>query len=149
MSDLRSRGFDGSLTYTGAEGFVTLNYTYADVELNQDAASSTDHYIGRPLGHIFGPEAGYDVSPERRVGATAQIALENDDTAVVLPAYEVLNIYPEYKPSRMENLNLRLDVHNLFDATFSRRSSDGIDNSNLIALTDPGRTISLTASFKF
>ena len=149
LADLRSRGFDGSLTYTGAEGFVTLNYTYADVEVDDEAASSTNYYIGRPLGHIFGLEAGYDLNPEWRLGATAQVALKNDDTAVELPGYEVLNVYAEYRPSRMENLNVRLDVHNLFDAEFSRRSSDGIDNERVIPLTDPGRTISLTASFKF
>ena len=32
--DLTSRGFDGSVTYTAAKGFATLNYTYADVKAN-------------------------------------------------------------------------------------------------------------------
>lgn len=149
VSDLRSRGFDGALTYTGSDGFVTVNYTYADVELNDAAVTSTNYYLGRPLGHIFGLEMGYDVSQEWRVGATAQIALENDDTATVLPSYEVLNLYAEYKPRQMENLNVRLDVRNLFDATFSRRSSDGIGSARVIPLTEPGRTVSLTASLKF
>ena len=44
---------------------------------------------------------------------------------------------------------MRLDVRNLFDATYESRSSDGIDSSRVIALTEPGRTISLTASFEF
>jgi hemoglobin/transferrin/lactoferrin receptor protein len=147
-SDLRSRGFDGSLTYTGTDGFATLNYTNADVEVNDATATSTDYYIGRPVGHIFGLEMGYDLTPEWRLGATAQFALENDDAAIVLPGYEVLDVYAEFKPNRMKNVNVRLDVRNLFDTTFSRRSSDGIGNANVIALTEPGRTISLTASFK-
>ncbi len=149
VTDLRSRGFDSSVTYTGTDGFVTLNYTYADVELNNEAATTTDYYFGRPLGHIFGLEAGYDINNEWRIGATAQIALENDDTAVELPGYEVLNVYAEYTPTAMENLNVRLDVHNLFDAEYSSRSSDGIDNARVVPLTEPGRTISLTASLKF
>ncbi len=148
-SDLRSKGFDGSLTYTGNQGFATLNYTYADVEIDGATAGSTAYYLGRPLGHIFGLEMGYDVTPEWRVGATAQIALKNEDTATVLPGYEVVNLYAEYQPTRMENLNLRVDVRNIFDATFSRRSSDGIDSGRIIPLTDPGRTISVTASLKF
>ncbi|KEJ88499.1 TonB-dependent receptor domain-containing protein [Sulfitobacter donghicola] len=149
LSDVRSRGFDGSVTYTGVKGFATLNYTYADVEVDDQVADTTSYYLGRPLGHIFGLEMGYDVNPEWRVGATAQIALKNEDTATVLPSYEVVDVYAEFKPKNMENLNLRLDVHNLFDEQFSRRSSDGIDNSNVIPLTDPGRTISFTASIKF
>ncbi len=148
-TDLTSRGFDGSLTYTGSKGFARLNYTYADVETNGETAGTTDYYLGRPVGHIFGLEAGYDLSSEWRVGGTAQVTLKNEDTTVELPGYEVVNLYAEYKPRRMDNLNIRLDVYNLFDTEYASRSSDGLDNSRVIALNEPGRTINLTASFKF
>lgn len=148
-SDLRSRGFDGSVTYTGAQGFATLNYTYADVEIDGVAAGSTAYYLGRPVGHIIGLEAGYDVNSEWRLGGTAQIALKNSDAAVELPGYEVFNVFAEYKPAKLENLSLRMDIRNLTDETFSRRSSDGIDSTRVIPLTDPGRTFSLTASLRF
>lgn len=147
--DLTSRGFDGSLTYTGQRGFGTVNYTYADVKTNGTTTESTAYYLGRPVGHIFGLEAGYDVSDEWRVGGTAQIALRNTDTALELPGYEALNVYAEYKPRKMENLTVRLDVYNLFDTTYASRSSDGVDNSGVVAITEPGRTINLTASIKF
>lgn len=148
-NDLTSRGFDGSVTYTGGRGFGTLNYTYADVKTNGETTASTSYYLGRPVGHIFGLEAGYDVSDEWRVGGTGQIALRNSDTAIELPSYEVINVYAEYKPRKRENLKVRLDVYNLFDATYASRSSDGIDYEGIVPLTDPGRTISLTASLKF
>lgn len=147
--DLTSRGFDGSVTYTGAKGFATLNYTYADVKTNDTTTETTAYYLGRPVGHIFGLEAGYDVTPEWRVGGTAQIALKNDDTEVTLDGYEVVNIYAEYKPQRVENLSVRMDVQNLFDADYASRSSDGLGLSNVVPLSEPGRTISLTASIKF
>lgn len=149
-SDLTSRGFDGSLTYTGTRGFGTINYTYADVEADGSTVASTAYYLGRPVGHLFGLETGYDATDEWRLGGTAQIALKNTDTAVELPAYEVLNVYAEYTPRKMENLKVRLDVYNLFDATYAPRSSDGLDLAGaVIPLNDPGRTISLTASLRF
>ncbi len=149
-SDLTSRGFDGSLTYTGTRGFGTINYTYADVEADGSTVASTAYYLGRPVGHLFGLEAGYDATDEWRLGGTAQIALKNTDTSVELPAYEVLNVYAEYTPRKMENLKVRLDVYNLFDATYAPRSSDGLDLAGaVIPLNDPGRTISLTASIRF
>ncbi|MEP2920863.1 MAG: TonB-dependent receptor [Sulfitobacter sp.] len=147
--DLTSRGFDGSVTYTGAKGFATMNYTYADVETNGDTTSTTAYYLGRPVGHIFGFEAGYDLTQEWRVGGTAQIALENNDTDVSLESYEVVNLYAEYKPRRLENLSVRMDIENIFDATYASRSSDGLGLSNVVPLTEPGRTVSLTASIKF
>ena len=79
----------------------------------------------------------------------AQFELNNDDTAPALPAYEVVNVFAEYQPRQMKNLNIRLDVRNLFDETFSRRSSDGINLGAVIPLTDPGRTVSLSAVMKF
>ncbi|WP_299559384.1 TonB-dependent receptor [uncultured Sulfitobacter sp.] len=147
--DLTSRGFDGSVTYTAAKGFATLNYTYADVKTNDTTAETTAYYLGRPVGHILGLEAGYDVTPEWRVGGTAQIALKNDDTEVTLDGFEVVNFYTEYKPQRMENLSVRMDLHNVFDAAYASRSSDGLGLSNVVPLTEPGRTISLTASIRF
>jgi hemoglobin/transferrin/lactoferrin receptor protein len=49
----------------------------------------------------------------------------------------------------MENLNVRMDVQNLFDATYASRSSDGLGLANVVPLTEPGRTVSLTASISF
>lgn len=149
VANLKSRGFDGSLGYTFDKGFVRANYTYADVEIDGAAAGSTAYYLGRPVGHVIGLEGGYTFNSEWTVGGNAQVALKNSDTAIELPAYEVINLFAEYKPRQMQNLNVRFDVTNLLDSTFSRRSSDGIDATNVVPLTDPGRMVRLTATIKF
>lgn len=118
-ADLRSQGIDASVEYGWDRGFARLNWTYADVELNEDTIGSTDYYLGRPVGHIIALEAGWDVTNEWRVGGTAEIALDNDDTAVELPGYEAVNLYASYKPRKMENLEVRFDLRNLFDETYA------------------------------
>jgi hemoglobin/transferrin/lactoferrin receptor protein len=147
--DLSTRGVDASVTFTGAQGFGTINYTYADVKANGETIASTAYYLGRPVGHIFGFEAGYDISDELRAGGTAQVALENTDTEVTLAGYETVNLYGEYKPRSIEGLSVRLDLYNLFDSTYASRSSDGIDFAGVVPLTEPGRTIAATASVSF
>ena len=149
LADVVSQGVDASLGYLWNSGFARLNYTYADVDINGDPASTTAYYYGRPLGHIFALEAGWDIDDQWRIGGTAEIALENDDAAVTLSGYEVLNLYAAYVPRRFDNLELRLDLRNLFNETYSSRSSDGLDSSRVIALTEPGRTVTLTAALWF
>ncbi|MBB94138.1 MAG: TonB-dependent receptor [Rhodobacteraceae bacterium] len=148
-ADITSQGVDASLAYLWSSGFARVNYTYADVDINGDPASTTAYYLGRPLGSIFALEAGWDIDDQWRVGGTAEIALENSDAAVDLPGYQVLNVYASYVPRRFDNLELRLDVRNLFDETYSSRASDGLDSSRVIPLTEPGRTITLTAALWF
>ncbi|EAQ04704.1 TonB dependent-iron siderophore receptor [Pseudooceanicola batsensis HTCC2597] len=148
-SDLTSQGFDGSIAFTGARGFARLNYTYADVTLtgSEGPLTSTSYYYGRPMGHVFGFEAGYDVTNEVRLGGNAQIALA--DSSASLAGYEVVNVFASYKPESVAGLELRLDVENVFDSTYVRRSADGVNAPNAIALNEPGRTISLTATMRF
>lgn len=150
LADLTSQGFDGSVAYFGANGYVRMNYTYADVQLDGAPIGSTAYYYGRPVGHMIGFEGAYNVSPQWVMGGTAQIALENDDTAVPLPGYEVVNLFAAYTPPGYDNVEIRLDARNIFDETYAARSSDGIDlPSRIIALNEPGRTISLSASLRF
>ena len=149
LSDLSSQGFDGSLTYTGDRGYARLNYTYADVELDDAAIGTTAYYYGRPMGHIFGLEAGYDLSEEMRIGGTAQIALKNTDGGLDLPGYTVLNAYVSYRPAQLSGMEFRMAVDNLLDEAYASRSSDGVGLGNVVALNEPGRTISLTASMRF
>ena len=149
LTDLSSQGFELSVAYTGTRGFAAMNFTKADVELDDETIGSTAYYLGRPVGSVLALEAGYDINDVWSVGGNAEIAFENDDAAVTLPGYEVVNAFATYTPRQMDGLEVRLDVRNLFDATYESRSSDGIDSSRVIALTEPGRTISLTASFEF
>lgn len=149
-SDLVSKGFDGSLRYAMDRGFAALNYTYADVTLNADTIGSTAYYLGRPVGHVIALEAGYDLNDNWRIGGSAEITLDNDDTAPLeLEGYEVVNAYARYRPAAIEDFEVRLDVRNLFDETYVARSSDGSTLTTVVPLNEPGRSIALTASYRF
>lgn len=152
--DIETSGWDASLGYTGVDGYARLNYTYADVKADEEAIATTAYYLGRPVGHLIGLEGAWDVNDQIRLGGTAEFALENDDVVIdgeqeALPAYEVVNLFGEYRPEQMQNLSVRLDVENLFDQTYSRRSSDGVGYYRVIPLNEPGRTVRLTAKILF
>lgn len=148
-ADLISKGVDASLQYTAGKGFVKLSGTFADVEINGAAAGSTAYYLGRPVGDVIALETGWELSPSWRVGGTAEIALENDDAASVLPSYEVVNLYATYVPPNAPNVEIRFDARNILDETYASRSSDGIDSTRVVALTEPGRTFAVTARIRF
>ncbi|WP_068118982.1 TonB-dependent receptor domain-containing protein [Tropicimonas marinistellae] len=157
--DIETSGVDASFAYLGAQGYLRLNYTYADVQADEEAIATTAYYLGRPVGHLIGLEGAWDVNDVFRVGGTAETALDNDDvrledeTGTVvqdsLPGYEVVNLFAEYRPQQMDNLSVRLDVRNLFDQTYSRRTSDGVGYYRVYPLTEPGRTVALTARITF
>ena len=155
LFDLTSQGFDGSVGYYASRGFLRLNYTYADVQMSDTTISSTAYYAGRPVGHIFALEGRYDINPHLGIGGTAEIALENNDTAGVggmsaLEGYEVVNLYASYSPPANENVEIRLDLRNLFDETYASRASDGIGLPAVITqLNEPGRSLALSATLKF
>lgn len=146
---ITSKGFDASLRYSVASGYVQANYTYADVLINGAQIGTTDYYFGRPVGHLIGLSSAFEVAPGFTIGGTAEIALDHNDRATPLPGYEVLNLFATYVPRQFDNLEVRLDVRNVFDATYSRRSSDGIDFGPVTPLTEPGRTIGLTVTTRF
>ncbi|MEO0938816.1 MAG: TonB-dependent receptor [Pseudomonadota bacterium] len=148
-SDLTSKGIDASLEYTWASGFARMNVTHADVKLNDATIGSTAYYLGRPVGTVIGLEAGWVLGDQWRVGGVGQIALESTDTAITLPSYEVVDLYATYVPRGADNIEVRFDVFNLFDATYSGRSSDGIDSTRVIPLNEPGRTFGITTRIRF
>lgn len=148
-ADLTSEGVDASLEYNWGTGFARLNWTYSDVVIDGSAAGSTAYYLGRPMGQMIALEGGWALDDQWSFGGTAEIARDYSDAAAPLDGYEVVNVYAAYTPRSLGNLEIRLDVRNLFDETYASRSSDGIDSSRVIALNEPGRTIGLTARLKF
>lgn len=148
-TDLTSQGFEGTVSYTGDRGFAKLNYTHADVTLDDDTVATTAYYYGRPVGSIMTLEGGFDIQDNWRIGGSAEIAFENTDTDPDLDSYEVFNLYTSYTPASFDALELRLDVKNLFDETYASRSSDGINFDSVVPLTEPGRTVQLTARMRF
>ncbi|MGK7753243.1 MULTISPECIES: TonB-dependent receptor domain-containing protein [unclassified Roseovarius] len=149
IADLSSKGWEASVEYTWVNGFIRANYTDADVDLNGTTISSTAYYLGRPVGKAIALEGAVDLTDEWTLGGTAEIAFKNRDTPVPLSGYEVANLYATYTPSSFDRLQMRLDVRNIFDKTYTSRSSDGAGLGNVIALTEPGRSVSLTANLAF
>jgi len=151
--DIVSKGIDTSLRYEAFKGFVQLNYTYADVSMDDAPISTTAYYFGRPMGHIIALSGGYEVMQGLTLGGTAEIALEYDGTEDIgesaLPGYEVVNLFASYTPPQYDSVELRLDVRNVFDATYVKRGSDGAGLSNVVALNEPGRTFALTVNTRF
>ena len=67
-----------------------------------------------------------------------------------LEGYEVVNLYASYSPPANENVEIRLDLRNLFDETYASRASDGIGLPAVITqLNEPGRSLALSATLKF
>ncbi|MEM1301864.1 MAG: TonB-dependent receptor [Pseudomonadota bacterium] len=147
--DVQTEGVELSFGYTAGQGFVRANFTRADVTENDAPIGTTAFYRGRPTGSILALEAGYDIDDQWSVGGNAEIAFENDDAAITLEAYEVVNVYGAYSPRGLDHMELRLDVQNLFDATYVARNSDAADGALAVPLNNPGRTVALTARFEF
>ena len=150
--DVTSQGFDAKLRYTGARGYIEGNWTFADVKIDEGPASTTSYYVGRPVGHIIGLSGAYELTDQWKIGGTAEIALEVDDVPDgfdPLDSYEVVNLWTTWTPRDYDNLTMRLDVKNVFDKTYSGRGNDGVGFSAVEPLTEPGRTIFLSANMTF
>ena len=155
LTDVKTEGFDGSVRYALAAGFARLSYTFADVTSAGAPIGSTAYYLGRPMGHQIALEGAWQATDQLTFGGSVEIAPEFNDTAGVggmtaLPGYEVLNLYAEYTPASYDNLVIRLDARNLLDETYVSRGSDanGLPG-RAIALNEPGRTLSVTATLRF
>ena len=107
------------------------------------------------MGHIFGLEAVVDATENLRIGGSAEIALDYDETEDVagmngLEGYEVVNVFAEYTPPSLDNMTLRFEVRNLLNQTYTTRGADGAGAAeNIQPLTEPGRTLALTAKMRF
>ncbi len=159
-ADIESKGVDATIGYTYGKGAIRLNYTYADVTQDGGTPGTTNDYLSTPVGHLFGLQAVHQLSDEWRVGGTAEIALDNDETVGViggrgttmyeLPGYEAVNLFAVYEPKSVGNLSIRGEIRNLFDQTYMKRTANGAGQDDLIVpLYEPGRTFVLSATFLF
>ncbi|MCP4818180.1 MAG: TonB-dependent receptor [Shimia sp.] len=155
-TDVLTEGFDSSLAYFWGNGFARAKYTFADVSANGAPIGTTAYYLGRPMGHIVALETAFQPTSEWTIGGSAEIAPKFTNTTgssdwTSLDAYSVFNLYAEYTPASMEKLRVRLDVRNLFDEAYVARGNDagGSTAGRANPLTEPGRTITLTANITF
>ncbi|MCC9624497.1 TonB-dependent receptor [Thalassospira sp. MA62] len=155
MSDFETRGYNLRAGYNWGAGFATLSYTDSDITVDGTAPGTYEAlYLGAQLGRIFAFEAAHSLDDYGLTfGATADVALKNDDTedagGLALPGYEVVNLYTEYTPERADFLTLRLEINNLFDEEFSDRATYGQDYSSVEPLREPGRSVLLQAKATF
>lgn len=158
-TDLRSEGFELGAGYRWQDGFVRVGYANIDTEIaGTTSDSDTGRYLTTPIGEVLSIEVVQSfVQHGIRIGADAQIVLEETDTfnpdtgtaGPALPSYEVLNAFVEYTPRTRRNLTLRAEINNIFDTTYANRATYGQEFSNVTPLNEPGRSIRLSAQFKF
>lgn len=152
--DLESRGFELGLGYQWASGYVKGRYVHIDVDVNGlPATSDTGNYLATPVGDIFSLSAAHTfVDHGVTIGGDIEIAPEYDHVAPTMApykAYEVVNLFAEWKPESSPRLTLRGEVRNLFDETYSSRATYGQEFGNVTPLYEPGRTFLLTVKATF
>lgn len=159
-ANLRTQGVDASLGYRADRLFAKASYTFADVEIGGQPSGTTVDYLAQQVGHLFAFEASYELLDGVTVGGSAQVALDNDDTAGLpaargtvhqeLPGYEVLNFYADYQPPEIPGLSLRAGINNIFDETYQARTSNGAGQGQLIVpLNEPGRSFFVALKYEF
>lgn len=158
-ADLEARGFELGLGYAWESGFARIGYAKIDTDINGRAADSyTGNYLTTPLGEVVTLEIAHRLPQYGLIlGADAQIVLSETDTydfdtggvGPVLPSYEVVNAFVEWQPKSNDNLTIRGEVNNLFDANYSSRATYGQEFASVSSLREAGRSFKISASLKF
>ncbi|UWS81027.1 TonB-dependent receptor [Phaeobacter sp. G2] len=148
-SNIVTEGVDAALGYSFASGYLRGTYSYADVTQDGQISTTTNYYAAQPMGHILAIQGAFDVATDWRVGGTAEAALSLDLANVTLPGYEVVNLFAEYKPARVQGLTVRAEINNLFDSYYISRATQGSDNGRVLAYGEPGRSLAVTARLAF
>lgn len=152
--DVESKGYELGAGYSWNEGYVRAKFADIDVTIDgQPADSDIGTYLATPVGQIItlgGAQSFTNL--DLTVGADVEIVLDYDDVQAgqrPLDGYEVFNIFAEYRPAQYSNLSFRLDVRNLFDATYADRATYGQEFGTVTPLYQPGRSFLISASAKF
>jgi len=155
MDDFETRGFNLRAGYDWRNGFATVSYTDSEITVNGSLPETYDaQYLGAPLGRILALEAAHTIEDYNLTfGGTVDAAFKNTDTeeagGKALPAYEVVNLYTEYRPDAAKFLTVRLEVNNVFDEEYSERGTYGQDYDSVAPLREPGRSFLLQAKATF
>lgn len=155
--NLTSKGYNLTGKYSHENGYLRATFSQQNLRANGEALVSTSSsYHGFNMGSILTFEAAHQF-PEYgiRVGTTNEFAFRNeDDPANPRNSYLVVNIYAQWQPERIGNMDLgnltiRADVKNLFDRTYVDRATAASDSTSASAYYEPGRTFLLTAKLDF
>lgn len=152
--DMESQGFELGAGYEWANGYVKVKYAHIRVDIDgAPADSDTGNYLATPVGDIITITAAHTfVDWGLTVGGDIEIAPEYDHVASGAPAYkayEVVNLFAEWKPEALPNFTFRAEVQNVFDETYSDRATYGQEFGTVRPLYEPGRSFLLTAKATF
>ena len=156
VAEYRSKGFTLQAAYTWGSGRVGGSFTKADV--TQDGEDRLPNGgTAVPVGKVATLYVDQELAQyNAKVGATVEWAdtLSGDYLTEAgfseAPSYTVLNLYGEWRPANYENVVLHLGVDNVFDRTYSERSSYAqFDARGVMPLYAPGRTVTLGLKMDF
>ncbi|MEB2847346.1 TonB-dependent receptor [Rhizobiales bacterium RZME27] len=152
--DLRSEGFELGLGYDWGSGYVKVKYAHIDVDVDGlPANSDSGNYLASPVGDIITITAAHTFEQwNLTVGGDIEISPEYDHVVSgtePYKAYEVVNVFTEWKPEQMQHFTFRAEVKNLFDESYSDRATYGQEFGNVTPLFEPGRSFLITAKATF
>jgi hemoglobin/transferrin/lactoferrin receptor protein len=152
--DLTSKGFEIGAGYEWESGYVKVKYAHIDVDVDgRPANSDSGNYLASPVGDIITITATQTVEEwNLTVGGDIEIAPQYDNvvgSTKPYKAYEVVNVFAEWKPQQLQNVTFRADVKNLFDESYSDRATYGQEFGNVTPLYEPGRSLLITAKATF
>ncbi len=110
--------------------------------------------FGAPLGEVIAFEVQHTLDRvPLTIGGSADIALDYDDVAEAadqgLDGYHAVNVFAQWMPDRLPGLTLRAEVRNLFDEDYADRATYGADFTSVRPLKEPGRSLELSATYRF
>lgn len=149
--DVETRGFELGVGYDWTEGFIKVKYAHVDAEIDgRPADSDTGNYLTTPVGDIITVSAGHTFSAwGLTVGGDMEFAPEYEEGATTYAAYEVVNLYTEWKPETLPHMTFRAEVQNLFDETYASRATYGQEFGNVEPLYEQGRSFLLSVKATF
>ena len=153
--DFKSEGFNLGVGYGWAGGFARLTYSDSEITVNGAPTGSYEALdFGAPLGQVLALQAQHRLAgTDLTFGGSLDVALDYDETEEVsdlpLEGYEVVSVFVEYIPPQLDRLTLRAEVNNLFDVDYADRATYGADYLDVVPLSEPGRTVTLSAVARF
>lgn len=151
---LVSKGFDLGVGYEWATGYIKVKYVHIDVDVDGlPANSDSGNYLASPVGDIVTLTASHTFEEwGLTIGGDMEIAPEYDHVVsgtAPYKAYEVVNVFTEWKPQHLENFTFRAEVKNLFNENYSGRATYGQEFDNVSPLFEPGRSFLIMAKATF
>lgn len=152
--NLTSKGFEIGAGYEWTSSYIKVKYAHIDVDVNGSPADSdSGNYLASPVGDIVTITAAHTFEQwNLTVGGDIEIAPEYDHVVAgnaPYKAYEVVNLFTEWKPEQLQNFTFRAEIKNLFDKSYSDRATYGQEFGNVTPLFEPGRSLLITAKATF